>query len=268
MGHAPNDDVRIREAMEACRPGTDDLRDPDLAFLADRMTASPQLRGTFERLQHWDEKVRDVFGEIPVPEGLADRILAGLASTPGAPASPDPDEAAKPSLAEPAAWRASRRRILALFGGLSAAAAALLGFALWPESPPALTPADVSQWARSQFPDEVSQPGHLVAENPPSSDFPAGPDFDLARFPRMKWRWIKFHGYDGVAYDLRSTPGRRATLYVVRCVVPDLPAIPPPPEFTGDLATGVWQSGALLYVLAVEGPRGTYESLMPPRTLT
>ena len=78
MSDQPIQDPRIREAMEACRPGSDDLEDPALVFLAEQLAADPKLGHVFERLQRLDGTVAEAFGDVPVPDGLADRITARL----------------------------------------------------------------------------------------------------------------------------------------------------------------------------------------------
>ena len=71
-------DRRIIEAIEACRPGSGDLRGADLADVARLVDADPEVRGLYDRVQHWDAAVTSAMQEVSVPAGLAERILARL----------------------------------------------------------------------------------------------------------------------------------------------------------------------------------------------
>ena len=73
--------------MEACRPGHDDLDSPEMARLVAEMVAHRHLEERFAHLQLLDGVIADVIQNVPVPEGLIDRILQeraadGMASTP------------------------------------------------------------------------------------------------------------------------------------------------------------------------------------------
>ena len=279
MGNQPMDDPRLAEAIEACRPGSDDLSDPGLAFLAGHLAADPALREAFERLKRLDASLAEAFQDVPVPEGLAGQIAARLAATLGrqstsvgeqhlgATAAPEPiAEVPKPRR------RVSRRWLLAGAGSLAAvaASAAVALLVLWPEGE-ALTPAQVCQTAEDYFEGDWDQQGQFAAQVQPPDAYPAGADFDVRRFPQMRWRPVRdFLGHRGAAYDLTPPGARRATLYVVKCTVPGLPTVPPlrPTRATGNRSVGAWQTGGLLHVLVVEGGRQTYRDFLPRRTWT
>ena len=80
MEDEPIQDVHILEAIEACRPGSNDLSDPGLAFLATELAARAELDDAYERLQRLDAMLAVAFKDVPVPEGLGQRILARLAA--------------------------------------------------------------------------------------------------------------------------------------------------------------------------------------------
>ncbi|MCS7306552.1 MAG: hypothetical protein NZ602_15780 [Thermoguttaceae bacterium] len=72
---------RIYEAIEACRPGSQDLSDPGLAFLDRALAEQPGLAARYEWVQAVDRQVALIFTEVPVPEGLETRILETLQTT-------------------------------------------------------------------------------------------------------------------------------------------------------------------------------------------
>ena len=69
----------ILEAIECCRPGGEDVRTPDMARLAEEIEADPALRAKYEAVQRSDSHIGRAFRDLPVPDGLQDRVLASLA---------------------------------------------------------------------------------------------------------------------------------------------------------------------------------------------
>jgi hypothetical protein len=279
MGEQPIQDPRIAEAIEACRPGSDDLSDPALAFLAAQLAANPDLAGLFERVQGLDTTLAEAFRDVPVPNGLADRIAARLAAEREAQAAPaDGEQATETEAAEPtpevsrAGRRVSRRWLLAGVGSVAVVAASItVAVLVLGQKAPALDAAAVCEEAMRLFESDWDEPGESVVQNAPPGGYPPSPDLGVLRFPEMRWRWARdFLGHRAVAYDLTRPGSPRATLYVVRCNVPGVPALPPPrPAFTtGNRSTAAWQTDGLLYVLVVEGGRETYRDLLPQRTWT
>ena len=278
MAEPPNRDLRLLEAMEACRPGSDDVEDPALAFLAEQLASDPELAELFERLNRVDSGVAEAFGDVPLPEGLADRIVARLAAANNgkkAPvARPKPQGSTVQEPLDEAAKRPPRlRRRWVLAGAVAAAAAAsvIVALVLPPGEPQDLDPQSVVDGAREFFQVDQDADAQLVADVPPPEAYPTDPDFDVRRFRRLRWRSIRgFLGREGVAYDLGGPRTPRATLYVVQRNVPGLPpAVPPrPASTTGGLVISAWQRDHLLYVLVLEGEPGIYQNLLPATTWT
>ena len=79
MDHLSARQLRLWEAMESCRNGSDDLSDPLFADLAARLTEDSELRVQFRRLQQADGAIKTAFASVPVPAGLADRVSRRLA---------------------------------------------------------------------------------------------------------------------------------------------------------------------------------------------
>ncbi|MFH1919689.1 MAG: hypothetical protein ABIP48_07400 [Planctomycetota bacterium] len=284
MPEKPIQDPRILEAIEACRPASDDLEDPALAFLAERLAADPQLGELFERLQRLDAAVTEAFREVPVPEGLAGRIKARLVAEPqsegalgqGGPSDQGGETGAPQPVAEVVGPRRrfSRRWLLASATGVAIAALLIVAIVVRTPQHMVYDEGQVLEGAIDFF-ESDSQQGELVAKVPPPEAFPAGIDFGLSNFPQMRWRHVEgFLGRTGVAYDISRRGGPRANLYVVKCTVSGLPAgLPASPlqnlsRPTGNVSVSAWQAGELLYVLVVEGGPEKYKSYVPLKTWT
>jgi hypothetical protein len=190
-----------------------------------------------------DAHLTKTFRDVAVPEGLAERLLAGLAAERPRPRS---------------------RRWLFAAGGLAAAAATVL-LAVWlggPATEP-VSEDSVRNEAIQLFNSGVKQPGYPLANGAPSQ-YPFSPQ--VVSIQRTNWRHISgFLGsYSGVVYDLPGPPGARAALYVVACNgVAGLGQSPDSPKnaFTtasSNCCASAWQEGGLLYVLVVEGDQSNY----------
>jgi len=275
----PIRDPRVLEAIEACRPGSDDMEDPALALAAAEMAASPELRDLFERLQQVDGTIGSAFQNVPVPEGLADRITTRLASVRNGHGAPGSDlEGAETPAPEPIREastprrRISRRWVLLGSGGAIVAASLAVAFLVREARPVALGEADVLDEANSHFDGDGGLEGRLVMERPSPPDFPAGPEFGVSKFRKLRWRSIgDFLGCKGVAYDITPPGTARATLYVVKCT--EVLKLSPRPAYTPMSTTrnrsvGMWQTGDLLYVLVVEGGQREYQRFLPHPTWT
>jgi hypothetical protein len=274
MDSQPIRDERILEALEVCRPGGEDLADPALADLADQLGANPELRTLYERLQRVDREVAVAFREVPVPEGLAQRILDRLAAAGNAHEAVVPVEevalATAPSPAAEVGVRPRRlsRRWLAAAGTLCPAAVLLVAALIYLNLHRAYDAPTVLREASAFFADESPQPGHLLSHVVPPEDYPISRD--VRALAGTRWRGITgFLGRSGVAYDLPGPDGisRGATLYVVDRSVDGLKdTVPPlrPQQNTGNCCVGLWRSGGLLYVLVVRGGAGEYRSYLAP----
>ena len=78
MRNDPIENDLLREAMEAYRPGTDDLGDPQFAVLARQLAADPHVAARLEKLGRLDAAVRESLQDVPVPAGLSAVIVVAL----------------------------------------------------------------------------------------------------------------------------------------------------------------------------------------------
>jgi hypothetical protein len=271
----PIHDFRPLDALEACRPGSDDLSDPALAPLAAEMAVDPELERRYHCVQQADRRIAEAFDDVPVPAGLRQRVLRRLAEEaagavvpavdpelPPAAVSTPPAEAALPSPPRPA--RIVSRRRLAAVAACVGAAAALLAV-VWLNLPrtPAYTPQTVLADAQEFFSRDAFGTGSLLSEASAPRDWPFSRE--MVRGAGIRWRRVEgLLGGSGVAYDLPGPPGVRATVYVVGRTIPGLPSRPPrrPPWNTGGCMLGAWQEGGLVYVLAVQGRESDYRAYL------
>jgi hypothetical protein len=291
MDEREDQDQRLRELIDAARPGSEDLADPDFALLAERARQNAQLRRTLQRSQRLDSAIGDALHDLAVPAGSVDRLLAALTAAARGPVEPaaadtaaaasiseaefrpiaklPPDSAAPPPLRSlPHRWAGP--------GAIAATIAVLtLAFFLWRPTVYELNPDGIlsSDWflsadEKATAHDPAQQ--NLVSEKTPPRRFPAAQT--LAVQP-TSWREITglLDRRRGVAYQLRAA-GARATLYVVEYEagrnaprLVDLPSGPSPnPKMTQGRAMSVWRSGDLVYVLVVEGGAAEYQSFVMP----
>lgn len=259
MESQPIRDPRVLEALEACRPGSDDLARPELQFLAAEFQAHPQWKVHFLRIQQADRTLAAAMGDVPVPADLEARLLAALAD------SLSTDEATRAIAessppAELVAVRIPRRRFLrswAAVGSVVAAAGILAGLTVsfWPGAPTFDRETALQEAVDVFRKDALSG----LASEPAAA--PRG--FPLSRQVRVPlmpaWRQASLLGVRGVAYDLNHR-GVAATLYVLPANVTGLSASAPtqPQRATAGFASAAWQEGDLVYILVVSGGRDDY----------
>ena len=250
----PVDKKRVIEALEACRPGSDDSASPELG-LNELLQTDARLRELRERLELADSRVQAAMADVAVPEGLEQRVLARLA-------------AAEERLPVITARRIGRGWWVAA-AGLTAVAASLF-LAVWVNMPgpvpmdeAGVLAAVCQQFVKETEPDLAK--GRLLAESDPPAQFPISRA--VARVPNIRWRVIRgLLGRQSVAYDYPGIGNRRATLYVSALSSSEVAQSRPPSHpmhSTGGLYASVWREGDLLYVLVVRGELRTYQRLIP-----
>lgn len=223
----------------------------------------PEVREYIERT---DRAIAAAMQQVPVPEGLAERILANLAHQQPAAACSAGDHG--PAITRPRPWAIARRRRaprfkVALGGAAVAAAIGLVAFALRPAREP-IDAAYVEQLAQDLYAAD-DRDADLFATDVPR-DFPLDARLSTGRV--YGWRKVARGLLDlpTIAYELTSRRNARATLYVVSSKSLDLTRIgvaPQPAISTGGVTIGVWQNGGQLYVLVVQGGPAEFQSYFP-----
>lgn len=281
-------DKKIREALEASRPGSQDLRPAELADVGRALQNSAEAREFQQRVAEWDVAIRGSIDDVPVPAGLAERLLAQLqAADKEAANKPAPPLLAGVAVASqvaaeqisaqdssltnsvalprpqnpiPSGEEVSRRRWTATIG--TAVAGSILAVLLgnWLIQGSELKFDELADQWREQLDDQW---------------------YDIARAPRgfsvpkvllvrpTRWQVIRHEsGREVVAYELVRDRALSAMLYVTRMRGSGVPTSPPVgPQLTvGNKAVAYWQSGGYVYVLVVPGSQGRYRVFVPRRT--
>ena len=262
------DERKIQEAMDACRPGSDDLHLPELKPLADSLPSDPARQVAFARVQRLDVRLGAAVRDVAVPEGLAARILGRIetASTSACGLAPAARMARSETggvteISKPIA--SNRRKWIARVAAVAAAVAVTATmWALWPRHESLSRDRLLAQSAgwHSQLIASAGwtrlPPHEMLRDYPLSAAVRAGAE-----------RWLDASdavGQDAVAYELATPAGRRATLFVIPARDAVAGATPPltPQSSTGGVMIGCWQSQGMVYVLVVEGDERSYQSLL------
>lgn len=273
----PLEELSIRQLMDACRPLSDDLDQPEMDRLANAMREDDEIRQQFERCQRLDREITAAYQDVAVPGGLSQRILdaldeAGAASEiatgegashdsrtdESVPRVPEEDPVSdddRVAVRESATPRGQGRR-WALAASIVAALTWIV-FLLNPFPPAPVKPDqladDVEQWLKSErlavwsdaWQDDFSAPALERYQL----------DEPVQMGTRVGWQPLST-AYDeqAVVYRLQLR-SETATLFVIRSqqpfAVPTNPLMKVPA--TGGWSIGVWQSDAKLFVLAVHG---------------
>jgi hypothetical protein len=257
----------LREALDACRPGSDDLRQPEMASLAAAVDSDPRWQAAWARAQRCDAAIQQAFAEVSVPAGLCERLLATVAEPVSAAATSASAVAPAPTMTRVGraakAWPAWSRRwrfqALAL-ASIAAAVTLLLVFRGTPGRLPELSDEfsqEVITWT-----EQVQQ--EAWREDLETAVYPL--DQAIRATPRRWAQLATTYDRQTLVYDL-TPPGRDfafAFCIPVRGRPCTLPALPPafPFSTTGGVAMGAWQTQDLVYVLVVQGGQNRYQAFM------
>jgi len=251
--------LNLLEALEACRPGSDDIADPALAAAAAALAANPRLDDRFERQQKLDVALAGAVADVPVPDDLLPRLLAAVETAAHAPP-------AIPAAAGPAPSFPRRAALSAWWFGVAGAVAAGLLLAVWLAPGPRqdqFSAQALLEQAIYQFLRDADAARQAVDDVKPPRAFP--PSSAVAAQAVVGWRAVSaLLDRSGVAYDLAGRRGARATLFVLRGGLVNAPSEPPsrPAHETGNCSAALWQQNGLLYVLVVRGDARAYAELV------
>jgi hypothetical protein len=253
----------LHQQLDVCRPGSNDLGAAEMAGLRQELEQDSVLRARAQQMQLLDSVITEAIHDVPVPKHLAERLLTRLQA-----ALPATHTVPAPQIPIP------RNRRTWLIGSTSlvaaCAAAIVAALFLWPSSTNELGPEVVMQAARSLFQQQRGEQGVLMQAEEPPARFPLG-NYVVASL-KTRWRPLErsFLGRAGVAYDLDSPQGVRATLLVVNLegamTSPKLATPPRTPmqnvQHTDGCTTATWTDGQRLYVLVVQGDESAFRSFV------
>jgi negative regulator of sigma E activity len=265
----------LYEMIDACRPGHDDINQPEFSELANAMSQDLDLQRLFARSQAVDSAMRTAFQAVIPPPGFANRLIEAIEAA----ATEESDETsiavADSELQVELANRPSRRTF-AIWTGVVSLSAVAATIVIWlTMSPPVTRLTDqsiaenVDQWNLEL--DKVAN--WQSAANLPAQDFPTWQHLKISDGDR--WQWVSKRRV--VCYDLLIKPredGEIVRLFISQpTAAVSLPANPPAgyPSPRG-WHVGAWQANGRVYYLAVyanpDGDRDSkslYLSVIRPR---
>ncbi|MFO7902452.1 MAG: hypothetical protein R6U98_07320 [Pirellulaceae bacterium] len=246
----------LRKLMECYRPDRPLAGDTEFAALHQAMADHAELHRELEAVQAWDTTISRAMPQVPVPNGLEDRLLESVEAAEGELAHEGTLEATSPRSKR--WWNRWPARITA--GVISAAALVMIMFHVM-KSRDTLSPTQAARAARgwiARLDEEGWQQGP-----PPGREY---------RHPALDFRledWQHFQAMgdpEAVAYRASVPPAwSRAVLFVVETRQGRLlPNQPPtvPDSTTRNICIGVWKSDEHLFALAVHGTQRTYRRVL------
>lgn len=269
---------RTREAIEACRPHSGDLASPEMREVADAIAHDPEARVFYARVEQWDSAITAAMQSGSVPAGLESRLLSALrvdqASVDehpvGTAAGEKPDASISDEVMTAAAnsgesavslsaaerSSSSRRRWLAACASIAATIVVVAFLNAWLRD---RSPLPIEEQAVAWV-DQLGPAWQDIGRAPSGFPVPAA----LLAAP-ITWQWME-QGRQGVAYQVETAGGVRATLFVVNSSRAGLPSSPPamPQSTTGGRAIGYWRAGDQICVLVVPGDARSYRALVNP----
>ena len=259
MKDKPSDQTRRIEAIELAHRGRADSADPSMARLHAVLDQRPHWTQLCEQSKLADQRLQTALRDVPVPQGLAERILDRLAAQPPA----DVPTTTHKTFRQPDTVKKTNRRRWIGVSATLLAVSLLVAVVLCVWNSGRLSSAQLFDEAIAQFVPEQTAPGELLTQAIPSHPFSR----DILCPRDTRWRTIDdFAGHRAVAYEMTTPTGRRATLFVVSCSHPitELGGLPPyhPQPVTGGITVGTWQSDGFAYALVVEGNARTYRQFL------
>lgn len=254
---------QLRELMDACRPDSADLAQPEMADVRAELNRHERLRQQADHAEQFDRRVAAAMQGVDVPAGARERLLAVLAAA----ATAEAPVAARPPMEQ---RRATRRRLPAyLFAAVASTAAVVMAMASYrwffggdDWAPLAIADAAVHR-LEADF--DPRQPRLWSQAKPARADYPLSRHL-IQRVNPPQCTVADVAGCSGVAYLLRSPQGAAAALLVLkpRSTLTAFPPKPPrsPQVNTAGCAAASWSENGRLYVLVVAGSAKHYGSFL------
>jgi hypothetical protein len=263
-------DRELITGFDACRPASDDLRQPELRAIAEQLASDGRAQKIQVRIERVDGAVLRAMHNVPLPEGFSARQISRLCeaareATIGDAVGSDLQPSPVISASTTGGVSTSRRRFIWSAGLLASAAAVIVAVVfLRPDKPLVSDDLESSrQWHNQLAADD--QWREIESDEYEQHSLPS----ELRQLPRRYRDASSVVGREALAYDLKLPDGPRATLFVIpqadRAGVPSSP--PRAPFSTQGLAVAYWQTGGFIYVVVLESDRSEdYRRLLRPVT--
>lgn len=269
----------VLSRMRCVRADRDDLSDPADAPLAEHLAAHPEDRATFRRELAFDALLADALPDVPIPAGLAERLLARLtqptATSESAPVAasadalplpfPLPTPTAEPTLAappvtvadaEPAPARRLSRRVFWTWAATAAGICGTIGVQYWLEASRTFAWDELLNEARNgmAIAQGMASPAAWQPLDTAPEEYRPGPALER----RYVQGWLAYPAFlrrSAVVYWLSGPDGKpQGYLFVVRGVPTEpLPDVPTRFENSGGVWAVAWKNEDRLCVLAARG---------------
>jgi len=264
---------RLREQIDACRSGSDDLKLPALAELAKEVQRDAAVASELARAGQFDSQVRTALHDLPVPPELAQRLLAAAAASPATAEVSVPAASADFPVARPSRLRLSRRQWIIAGGSLAMVGLLVVGGYQWMRPQRSVVAVEIA----------AQVDGWIVRLSPkawqPITRLPPTVVIDSAvSAKRQQWQNVLSANPSGwytnvTAIDLTAGAGQpRAFLFVVKSSakfsVPTRPDASIRLTLSGGFNGTAWQrqGSNLLFVLVVE--KQPLETYLPKQQLS
>jgi hypothetical protein len=208
--------------------------------------------------REFDKKLTAAMFDVPLPAGLAERLLDRLSQDAGG-------EESRLAATIASGTVTTGRGLVFSLGLLASAAVLLVAVWLGARGNADLTAQSVLDGVILAFEAGNDRQGTPVAEKPAPGAYPVSRAVAPTR--GMRWRTLQgdvFAGYEGVIYDFSGRDGVIASLYVVDTgVLEGFDSRPTEYPFTtAGCCAASWQESGLLYVLVVQGDISDYRSFL------
>jgi hypothetical protein len=278
-----NDEPRINELLEAYRPQVDDLADDAwqplrAPLIGESEVSDPELQRRAESIHRRDQVIRSAMHDVPIPAGLAERLLASLPE--GNPAdllssAPVISSEAVTSPRQPdAPTRLGRRAWAAAVIGIAAIVALIIG--LWPKLPTDGGPGSAEELAGmvtgwENDPALGSDGAWSVLSGQSLSSYPIVPSDLQVPATRVIGPVQRNDGLLLAVYELAGPDGKTARLYVARTNRTfGVPGVPQSllHGLTGQRRGIAWQRNQHLYVVVVDSQAASPQEFVQLREIT
>lgn len=266
MNLTPHDRELLRQRIDACRIGSDDLSLPEMSELSAALRTDAALREEWESRQRSERLIAVAMDDLPAPSGLADRILAAARACDGSRLAETTEQAvatvgeANPDVeveVEPAKRQVLlTRRQWSWIGGVALLLAAAVIIQQTFFAPPTrVTKEQLVASAQVWFDAAVKRTG-----DPQSGTAPIAFPQAAVRLAPQAWRFMPTAEERSlVAFDLTKLQmGGPVFLFAAKTNKKyNVSSVPYTRlSATGGLEIGAWQQGDVLYVVVIDQRSG------------